>query len=54
MRAGHAPQAMAACRNAAIGLIRRLGTTRITATCRRFMAQPHAALRALGIHPDLE
>lgn len=54
VRAGHAPQAMAAFRNAAIGLIRRLGTTRITATCRRFMAQPHAALHALGLYPDLE
>jgi predicted transposase YbfD/YdcC len=54
VRAGHAPQAMAAFRNAAIGLIRCLGTSRITATCRRFMAQPHAALRALGVLPDLE
>jgi predicted transposase YbfD/YdcC len=54
VRAGHAPQAMAAFRNAAIGLIRCLGTTRITATCRRFMAQPHAAIRALGLHHDLE
>ena len=53
-RAGHAPQAMAACRHAAIGLLRCLGTTQITATCRRFMAQPHAALRALGVQPDLE
>ncbi|MDP9373410.1 MAG: hypothetical protein M3Q65_13350 [Chloroflexota bacterium] len=45
---------MAAFRNAAIGVIRRLGTTQITATCRYFMAQPHAALLALGARPDLE
>ena len=54
VRAKHAPQAMAAFRNAAIGVIRRLGTTKITATCRQFAAQPHAAFRALGIRPDLE
>jgi hypothetical protein len=42
---------MAAFRNAAIG---RLGTTQITATCRRFTAQPYAALRALGLQHDLE
>ncbi len=54
VRARHAPQVMAAFRNAAIGVIRRLGTTKITATCRQFAAQPHAALTALGIRPDLE
>ncbi len=54
VRAGHAPQAMAAFRNAAIGVIRRLGTTKITATCRQFMAQPLAAFLALGARPDLE
>ncbi len=54
VRAGHAPQAMAAFRNAAIGLIHRLGTTKVTATCRQFMAQPLAALRALGALPNLE
>ena len=54
VRAKRAPQVMAAFRNAAIGVIRRLGTTKITATCRQFMAQPHAALAALGAWPDLE
>jgi predicted transposase YbfD/YdcC len=54
VRAGRAPQVMAACRNAAIGVIRRLGTTKITATCRQFAAQPHAALVALGAWPHLE
>jgi predicted transposase YbfD/YdcC len=53
-RAGHAPQVMAAFRNAAIGLIRALGTTRITEATRHFRAQPRAALRALGVLPDLE
>ncbi len=53
-RAGHAPQAMAAFRNAAIGLIHALGTTRVTATCRRFAAQPRAALAAVGLVPQLE
>jgi predicted transposase YbfD/YdcC len=53
-RAGHAPQVMAAFRNATIGLIRALGTTKITEATRLFRAQPHAALRALGVAPDLE
>jgi len=54
VRASHAPQVMAAFRNTAIGLIRRLGTTQITATCRQSMAQPRAAFHALGAQPDLE
>ena len=54
VRADHAPQVMAAFRNAAIGLIHALGFTRITATCRRFSAQPLAAFLALGPSPDLE
>lgn len=53
-RAGHAPQAMAAFRNAAIGLIHALGATKIAATCRLFSAQPLAAFLALGLPPDLE
>jgi hypothetical protein len=53
-RAGHAPQVLAACRNAAIGLIRALGSTTIAQTMRRFRAQPRAALRALGPLPHLE
>ena len=54
VRAGHAPQVMAAFRNAAIGLIHALGATRIAATCRLFSAQPLAAYLALGAQPDLE
>jgi predicted transposase YbfD/YdcC len=54
VRANHAPQVMAACRNAAIGLIHALGATAITATCRLFAAQPLAAALALGLRPDLE
>jgi predicted transposase YbfD/YdcC len=53
-RAGHAPQVMAAFRNAAVGLIRALGTTKIAETMRLFRAQPCAALRALGAFPELE
>ena len=54
VRAHHAPQVMAAFRNAAIGLIHALGATQIAATCRLFMAQPLAAFLALGTLPDLE
>ena len=54
VRANHAPQVMAACRNAASGLIHALGATAITATCRLFAAQPLAAALALGLRPDLE
>jgi predicted transposase YbfD/YdcC len=53
-RAGHAPQVMAAFRNAAIGLIHALGSNAITTTCRLFAAEPLAALLALGARPDLE
>ncbi len=49
VRTGSAPQVLAACRNAALGLIRRLGTATITATRRRLMAQPAIALRAVGL-----
>jgi predicted transposase YbfD/YdcC len=54
VRASHAPQVMAAFRNAAIGLIRALGAAKIAATCRQFAAQPLAAFLALGTLPDLE
>jgi predicted transposase YbfD/YdcC len=54
VRANHAPQVMAAFRNAAIGLIHALGSTKIAAACRLFMAQPLAALLATGARPDLE
>ena len=53
MRAGHAPQVMAAFRNAALGLLRRLGATNLAAACRRCAARPALALAALGL-PHLE
>jgi hypothetical protein len=49
VRAGHAPQAMAACRDAAIGLLRLLGWANIAAACRRFAARPALALAAVGL-----
>lgn len=49
VRAGTAPQAMAAFRNAAIGLLRRLGATNIAAGCRRCAARPALALAAIGL-----
>jgi predicted transposase YbfD/YdcC len=49
VRAGHAPQVMAAFRNAAIGLLRRLGATNIAAGCRRCAARPALALAAIGL-----
>jgi predicted transposase YbfD/YdcC len=47
------PQAMAALRNAAIGVARLSGQTNIAAACRHFAAQPAAALAALGLSPRL-
>jgi predicted transposase YbfD/YdcC len=49
VRAGHAPQVMAAFRNTAIGLLRLMGATNIAAACRRCAAQPAVALAALGL-----
>lgn len=49
VRAGHAPQVMAAFRNTAIGLLRRLGATNIAAGCRRCAARPRFALAAVGL-----
>ena len=53
VRARRAPQVMAACRNAAIGLQRRLGTPNIAAAGRRYMAQPTDALAVVGAWPHL-
>ena len=53
VRAGHAPQVMAACRNAALGLLRCLGATNIASACRRCAARPAFALAAVGL-TDLE
>jgi hypothetical protein len=48
-RCGSLPQAMAALRTTVIGLMRWAGATHIAAACRRFAAQPWAALALLGI-----
>ena len=52
VRRGRLPQVMAAFRNTAIGLMRCAGETNIAAACRRFAAQPWAALALIGIRPD--
>ena len=52
VRCGSIPQIMAALRNTAIGLMRRAGETNIAAACRRFAAQPWAALALIGIKAD--
>jgi predicted transposase YbfD/YdcC len=49
VRCGNIPQVMAALRNTVVGLIRWAGHTNIAAACRRFAAQPQAALRLIGI-----
>lgn len=49
VRCGHIPQVMAALRNTVIGLIRWAGYTNMAAACRRFAAQPQAALHLIGI-----
>ena len=52
VRCGSIPQVMAAFRNTAIGLMRRVGEVNIAAACRRFAAQPWAALALIGIIPE--
>ena len=54
VRKGHVPQAMAAIRNTAIGLLRVLGATSIAGACRLCAARPHLVLAALGSHLDFE
>ena len=49
VRCGSIPQAMAALRTTVIGRMRWAGATHIAAACRRFAAQPWAALALLGI-----
>ena len=49
VRCGSIPQVMAALRNTVIGLMRWAGHTNIAAACRRFAAQPSAALHLIGI-----
>jgi Transposase DDE domain len=52
VRSGSIPQVMAALRNTTIGLMHWVGETNIAAACRRFAAQPWAALALIGIRPD--
>jgi hypothetical protein len=52
VRCGSIPQIMAAFRNTAIGLRHWTGETHIAAACRRFAAQPWAALALIGIRSD--
>jgi predicted transposase YbfD/YdcC len=54
VRAGAGPQALAAMRNRAIGLLRLGGATNIAAACRRYAAQPAVALAAVGLTVDNE
>jgi len=49
VRCGNIPQVMAALRNTVVGLMRWAGHTNIAAACRRFAAQPQAALHLIGI-----
>lgn len=53
VRTGAGPQVMAALRSTAIGALRRAGHTNIAAALRTYAAQPHAALRLLGLLPPL-
>ena len=49
VRCGSLPQVMAALRNTVVGLRRWAGHTNMAAACRRFAAQPRAALHLIGI-----
>jgi predicted transposase YbfD/YdcC len=51
VRSGAAPQALAALRNAVLGLLRQHGSDNIAAALRHFAWSPGAALRLLGLHP---
>lgn len=54
VRCGQLPQTMTSLRNAVISLMRSLGEPNIAAACRRFSAQPTAALAALGVATNIE
>ena len=54
VRKGNLPQAMAALRNTAIGLMRLAGERNIAKACRRFAAQPWQGLALMGIYPKTE
>jgi hypothetical protein len=50
VRSGHAPSNLAACRNAALNLLRQAGVTNSAAALRRHAMYPRQALALLGIH----
>lgn len=52
VRCGAIPQVLALLRTTIIGLMRTSGETAIAASCRRFAAQPWAALALLGLPPS--
>jgi len=54
LRPGAIPQTRAALRNAALGALQAAGSTAITASCRRFAAQPTAALALLAVSVSSE
>lgn len=49
VRKGNIPQVMAALRNTVISLLRKAGESNIAAACRKYAAQPQAALALIGI-----
>jgi hypothetical protein len=49
VRKGNIAQVMAALRNTVIGLLRKAGESNIAAACRKYAAQPQAALALIGI-----
>ena len=49
VRCGHIPQGMAALRTTVVGLRRWAGSTNRATACRRFAAQPQAALHLIGM-----
>lgn len=51
VRSGAAPEALAALRNAILGLLRQCGWSNIAEALRHFAWSPGAALRLLGLHP---
>ena len=51
---GHAPQILAACRNLALTLIHRSGSSQVSATRRSFSYHPHRAFDLLFSRPSLQ
>lgn len=54
VRCGNIPELIATLRNLAIGLIRLGGDTNVAAACRRYAAQPWAALALMGLPTTTE